>query len=192
MLTTIKVPVKNLKVITIMVLISSVSQCTLVAPDISAFIAALLSLLPKSRILNTNETTPTTSNFFLGGSITGLTQSGLVLSSGTTANQSLTVSSGASSFQFSNSENSGTAYNVTITTQPSGNVCTISNNSGTVTTNVGSVTISCTTINTLYVLNIQTQNITALTVNSNGTLSLLNTTPPEFLRICFYGIANIL
>ncbi|TGN10404.1 hypothetical protein [Leptospira ilyithenensis] len=114
-------------------------------------------------------------SFALGGSISGLTHSGLVLSSGTASPESLTVSSGASAFQFTNKINPESTYNISITNQPSGNVCTISNNTGTMNGNVSSVSIICETITTLYVLNTQAQIIRAMTVSSNGSLSLLNT-----------------
>ncbi|WP_167837169.1 hypothetical protein [Leptospira kobayashii] len=111
----------------------------------------------------------------LGGNISGLTQSGLVLSSGTATTESLSVASGSSTFQFTNKFSPGSAYNISISNQASGNVCSIINNSGVMDGNVNSVSIQCETVNTLYILNAQTQVIRAMTINSNGSLSLLNT-----------------
>ncbi|HUN72280.1 MAG TPA: hypothetical protein VMU52_08215, partial [Steroidobacteraceae bacterium] len=55
----------------------------------------------------------------------------------------LTVASGATTFTFSASLASGATYEVTIATQPSGELCTASANTGTVSGNVTSVKITC-------------------------------------------------
>ena len=61
------------------------------------------------------------------GTITGLTTSGLVLSNGTAT---LGISANSTSFTFPTLDD-GTAYNVTVVTQPTGLVCTVTNGSGT-------------------------------------------------------------
>ncbi len=74
----------------------------------------------------------------LGGSVSGLAGTGLVLAN--TDGDTLTIS-GNGSFQFKVLLVSGTTYNVTIKTQPTGpaQICTITNNTGTATANVSDV-----------------------------------------------------
>ena len=56
---------------------------------------------------------------------------------------STTVNS--NNFTFSTAVNSGGAYAVTVGTQPTGQTCTVTNGSGTVSANVINVTVTCTT-----------------------------------------------
>jgi hypothetical protein len=86
---------------------------------------------------------PTT--YSVGGTVTGLSASGLVLQDNGTDN--LTVSSGASTFTFATPQPSGTAYAVTVLTQPTGETCAVSGGTGTITGNVTSVGLTC-TVNT--------------------------------------------
>jgi len=81
------------------------------------------------------------SAYSVGGTISGLTASGLVL-----ANGSSTVSpaSGATAFTFPTSVPADTAYNVTVATQPAGLTCTVTNGVGVVlTSSVNNVAVSC-------------------------------------------------
>ena len=83
--------------------------------------------------------------YTVGGSISGLTGSGLVLQDN--AGNNLTVAAKAGSFTFSTSIASGAAYAVTVLTQPANpsQTCTVSNGSGTVTgANVTTVAVACT------------------------------------------------
>jgi hypothetical protein len=79
--------------------------------------------------------------YSIGGNITGLTASGLVLQNNLA--DDLTVASGATTFTFA-TQVSG-AYSVTVKTQPTGLTCTVSNGNGTASTNVNNVSISCAT-----------------------------------------------
>jgi hypothetical protein len=80
-------------------------------------------------------------SFTLGGSVTGLSAGGLVLSSG---GQSVSVALGASSFVFPNAIASGTTYNVTVQAQPATLTCSVSNAFGIITTvPVGNVVVTC-------------------------------------------------
>ena len=81
--------------------------------------------------------------YTLGGTISGLTATGLVLASGTTPTQSLSINSGSTSFQFSNPISEGSSYNVSVTTQPSGLFCTVTNATGTIKANVNNISITC-------------------------------------------------
>lgn len=65
----------------------------------------------------------------LGGTISGLTAPGLVLANGA---ELLTVSSGSVSFTFATMHGTGTAYNISVRTQPTGLSCTVLNGSGTI------------------------------------------------------------
>ncbi|MCP5513617.1 MAG: DUF1554 domain-containing protein [Leptospiraceae bacterium] len=92
-----------------------------------------------NRILCVEQSTPT---YNIGGTVSGLTASGLVLQNN--AGDDQTVASGASSFTFTSTG----SYAVTVKTQPTGLNCTVSNGSGTATANVTNVSVSCTVIQT--------------------------------------------
>ena len=89
-------------------------------------------------------TTTGLSAFTIGGSLTGITNAGLILSSGTTPDQTLTVSIGATIFQFANSIPSGTAYSISKSTVPAGLNCTVTNGTGIILANISNITIRCT------------------------------------------------
>lgn len=86
-------------------------------------------------------TPPPATTYTIGGSVSGLTGSGLVLQDN--GGDSLAVSQNGS-FTFAKALNSGTAYAVTVATQPAGQSCTVSNGSGTASANVTNVAVSCT------------------------------------------------
>ncbi len=80
--------------------------------------------------------------YTLGGTITGLTAGGLVLSAGTTPNQTVSPASGATAFTFANAFLGN--YNVTVQTQPAGMVCTVTNGAGSISAaNVSNVAVAC-------------------------------------------------
>jgi 6-phosphogluconolactonase (cycloisomerase 2 family) len=64
----------------------------------------------------------------VGGTISGLTASGLVLQDN--GGDNLTVASGATTFTFATPVLTGAAYAVTVSTQPTGETCTVSGGSG--------------------------------------------------------------
>jgi hypothetical protein len=81
--------------------------------------------------------------YSIGGTITGLSTSGLVLSFG---GQTVSPASGATSFTFPTKVASGTNYTVTVTTEPTSQtqICTVtSGGSGTATANVTNVQVTC-------------------------------------------------
>src|SRR5579863_6694044 len=88
---------------------------------------------------------PPPQTYTIGGSVSGLTGSGLVLQDN--GGNNLSVSAGAKSFTFSTPLNSGTNYSVTVLTQPTNpaQTCAVTNGSGTASANVTSVTVACTT-----------------------------------------------
>jgi hypothetical protein len=79
--------------------------------------------------------------YTLGGTVSGLTADGLVLTNvgGTT----LAVAAGATTFTFSGSVNLGLGYSVSVSTQPTGETCALANATGVVSGNVTSVAVSC-------------------------------------------------
>jgi uncharacterized repeat protein (TIGR03803 family) len=94
-----------------------------------------------------SNTTPPPATYTIGGSITGLTASGLVLADGS---QTVSPTSGATSFTFPTAVASGTNYSVTVQTQPSGEICSVAGGSGTTgSSNVTSVVVSCATAYTI-------------------------------------------
>jgi 6-phosphogluconolactonase (cycloisomerase 2 family) len=80
--------------------------------------------------------------FSLGGTVTGLTGSGLVLAAGT-AEQA--VAAGATSFTLGTVLVAGSSYDVRVKTQPAGQTCTVTAGTGTASGNVGNVAVSCVT-----------------------------------------------
>jgi hypothetical protein len=81
------------------------------------------------------------SSFTIGGTITGLTASGLVLQNNGADN--LSRASGATSFTFATPVAAGTGYDVTVLTQPTGETCAVTNGSGTANSNVTNVAVTC-------------------------------------------------
>lgn len=74
-----------------------------------------------------------TSTFELGGTVTGLNQSGLVLANG---GSTVAIGNGASSYVFPNKIDYGTSYRVSVQTQPRHLACGVANASGTAGTNL--------------------------------------------------------
>lgn len=96
--------------------------------------------MPESDVLDVGVTCAS-SSFTLGGSIYGLTMSGLVLTDDT---DDLSVSANATQFSMPNALAYGSDYALAIKTQPRGGHCEITNGTGTMTTDVGTVEITCT------------------------------------------------
>ncbi len=127
----------------------------------------------------------TTNTFTIGGTITGLTGSGLVLQDN--GGNNLPVSANATSFTFTTQVASGSSYAVTVLTQPSSPSCSIAKGSGTVASAaVSNITISCagSTFNISATVSGLLANTSAvlqdnggdnLTVSSNGIVTNFNT-----------------
>ncbi len=104
---------------------------------------------PSGTVTTANVTnvqiTCVTTEFTIGGTVSGLRGSGLVLQNN--SGDSLAVAADGT-FTFATSAPTGSAYNVTVATNPSSptQVCTVSNGSGTISAgNVTSVTVNCET-----------------------------------------------
>jgi len=91
--------------------------------------------------VNTLNVNCTTNTYTVGGSVSGLTGAGLTLQ--LNGGNDLPIFGGAG-FIFATPIYSGSNYLVTISQQPSGQTCSVSNVSGTVTNaNINSVSVSC-------------------------------------------------
>jgi N-acetylneuraminic acid mutarotase len=89
---------------------------------------------------HSTTTTPTT-YYTVGGTISGLTVSSLVLANG---NATVTIGADATSWVFPTSFAPGTSYSVTVKTQPTGELCEVTSGaSGMDTGSVGDVTVVC-------------------------------------------------
>lgn len=111
----------------------------------------------------------TTSEFTIGGTISGLTGSGLLLRNN--GADDLTINAG-SSFTFGTSLQSGATYNISIATQPTNptQTCTLANASGTVgSSNVTDVIISCVTSEFTVSGTVSNLSGTGLVLQNNGT-----------------------
>ena len=88
-----------------------------------------------------SSTTATSTNYTVGGSISGLTVSSVVLANGTAT---VTVAANATSWVFPTSFVAGSSYSVTVQTQPTGELCEVTSGaSGMNTGSVGNVTVVC-------------------------------------------------
>ncbi|MBZ5701090.1 MAG: hypothetical protein LAN84_04525 [Acidobacteriia bacterium] len=81
----------------------------------------------------------------IGGTVSGLAGTGLVLQNNSGNNLAISANG---SFTFTTAINDGTSYNVTVLTQPSSpaQTCAVTNGSGTATANVTNVQVTCTTV----------------------------------------------
>jgi hypothetical protein len=95
--------------------------------------------MPASAVTNVGVTCASTS-YTLGGSISGLRTSGLVLTDGM---DDLSVSANATQFSMPNALASGSDYAITIKAQPSSGTCQITHGTGTVSGHVGTVQVTC-------------------------------------------------
>ena len=129
------------------------------------------------------NTTPPRATYTIGGTVSGLSGTGLMLAS----NGATLAVSANGNFAFPNAIASGSAYAVTVATQPSNPAqnCTVANGSGTATANVTSVQVTCTTSSysiSATVSGLSTGSLVLqddagkqLTFTSNGTQTFSNT-----------------
>lgn len=89
----------------------------------------------------TNVTVTCVANNNLGGTVTGLTTSGLVLANGSATK---VVPANSTSFVFDQRVGDGSTYGVTVLSQPAGQTCTVTNGVGRMgTTDINSVQVNC-------------------------------------------------
>jgi hypothetical protein len=130
----------------------------------------------------TNVSVICTQVYTIGGAVTGLTGTGLVLQDN--GGNNLTVSANATSFIFPTLVTNGGAYSVTVLTQPAEESCAVTSGSGTATANITNVSVACTQAYTIggaiagltgSGLVLQDNGVNNLTVSSNATSFTLAT-----------------
>jgi 6-phosphogluconolactonase (cycloisomerase 2 family) len=123
------------------------------------------------------------STFTVGGTISGLTGTGLVLTDSVSGNTVNPVMPGAMSFTLTPAVNSGTNYNVTVTTQPTGpaQFCSVTGGTGTVTMNVVTIGVSCVNVGRFVFVanpNDGSGSVAALSIDpGSGALTLIGGAP---------------
>jgi hypothetical protein len=130
------------------------------------------------------QVTCTTNAFTIGGTVSGLTGTGLVLRDN--GGDDLAITSNGT-FTFATRVASGGTYNVTIRTQPTGQPCTVTAGSGTVgASNVTSVRVTCGDWSTsLFPIAVPSSTIGAgdLDLDNNGDLLVVALTAGAIVRV---------
>jgi N-acetylneuraminic acid mutarotase len=104
-------------------------------------VAVALTLTGCGHSSSTSTTSTVSTNYSVGGTISGLAVSSVVLANGTAT---VTVAAGATSWLFPTTFVAGTSYSVTVQTQPVGELCEVTGGaSGKDTGSVGNVTVVC-------------------------------------------------
>jgi 6-phosphogluconolactonase (cycloisomerase 2 family) len=113
------------------------------------------------------------STYSVGGTITGL--SGTVVLQNNSSNNLSVSANGA--FIFPGYLTGGSAYNVTVLTQPAGQSCSVSAGSGSVNKTITSVVVTCTitTSRYAYVANAGSNNISQFNIGTDGALTAMIT-----------------
>ncbi len=113
--------------------------------------------------------------FTVGGTLSGLTSGTVVLQNN--AGDTLSLSADGS-FNFANSLADGSAYNVTVSAQPAGQTCAVTNGSGTLSgANVSDVTVNCATVASYSV----SGNLSGLVANTTLTIQNMSGNAGDFL-----------
>ena len=125
----------------------------------------------------TNVAVNCVNTYTVGGNVSGLAGTGLVLQNNGADNLAFTVSG---AFTFATRLDAGSPYSVTVLTQPSGGTCSVANGSGTVSANVSNVAVTCVSAGPLAIVanGGVTNGVNAVSVyranSSTGVLSFLN------------------
>lgn len=128
--------------------------------------------------INNIQVVCSTSALTIGGSVAGLTGSGLVLLNN--GGDNLAMAANATRFEFPTPVAYGSNYNVSVFAQPAGQLCSVSSGSGAATTHVGDVSVTCANIVTYTVTTSSGPNGSvspngAIVVNSGATLNFTAT-----------------
>ena len=88
---------------------------------------------------------PPATTYTVGGTVTGLAGSGLVLQNNNSSNLGISANG---AFAFADAVNAGGTYAVSVATQPASPTqsCVVTNGSGTANANIGDVDVTCTTV----------------------------------------------
>ncbi len=130
-----------------------------------------------SNITNINISC-TVNTYTIGGSVSGLASSSLVLNNNGSAVMTVGANGG---FTLPGAYVAGTTYNVTIATQPSFQTCLITNGNGTVNGNITNISIACTT--TSFTIGGSASGLgsgKSLILNNNGSTAMTVTTNGSF------------
>lgn len=120
------------------------SQTTVGFRDNSVSSPGYGALIDDVSVIQTASPPPT---YTVGGTISGLTGSGLVLTDANAGSD--TISSGTSSFTLPTALTSSASYSVSVQTQPTGQTCAVSNGSGTVASaNITNISVTCNALST--------------------------------------------
>lgn len=123
-------------------------------------------------------TPPAGTTYTIGGTITGLTGSGLILSNNGTT---LPVGANANTFTFTSGLATGTSYNVMVQSAPAGLLCTVAYGSGTIGTSVvTNIAVTCTAQNHSLGGTISGLNATGLVLTNNGASVTVNSGATQF------------
>jgi Galactose oxidase, central domain len=121
---------------------------------------------------------PTGTTYTIGGTITGLTGAGLILSNNGTT---LPVGANANTFTFTSGLATGTSYNVMVQSAPAGLLCTVAYGSGTIGTSiVTNIAVTCTAQNHSLGGTISGLNATGLVLTNNGASVTVNSGATQF------------
>jgi len=114
-----------------------------------------------------SPTVPPPTTYTIGGTVLGLSGTGLVLQNN--GGNNLTVGANGT-FAFTTPVTSGSAYDVTVLTQPASpaQTCSVTNGAGTATANITSVQIACTTITYTIGGTVSGLSGTGLVLQNNG------------------------
>jgi len=111
------------------------------APPQTCTVANGAGTVASTNVTNITITCTTAPRFTIGGTVSGLTGSGLVLQSNGADDLAINTNG---SFAFSTALATSTAYNVTVRTQPNGQSCVVRNPSGAIAAaNVANVEVAC-------------------------------------------------
>jgi 6-phosphogluconolactonase (cycloisomerase 2 family) len=120
--------------------------------------------------------TCTTSEFTVGGTISGLTADGLELSNN--EGTPLVMAPGETSFTFPEPVASGSTYEVTVSQQPSSQTCSVSNETGTVTDDdVSDVSVECASVFAFITNSAGTRRVASYSVGSDGGFTQVSAVP---------------
>ncbi len=123
--------------------------------------------------------------YTVSGTVSGLTASGLLLQLNNPTGPTKLVASGSSSFSFASGLASGASYNVTVSSQPSGLTCLVTNGSGNiVSSNITNVSVACapttytiggavTGLGSSLSLTLLNNDANAITINGSGDLNFV-------------------
>jgi hypothetical protein len=123
--------------------------------------------------------------YSVGGTVSGLTGSGLVLQD--TSNEDALPVAGNGGFAFPADLANGAAYNVTVSVQPTGQSCSVTNGSGSVSNaNITNVVVSCSAVTQPVITSFQFSTDTGLTATYANT-TLCNWTSSDLAYVDWFA-----